>query len=169
MKPLLSDVILTLRHRSWGYLSETNTLPLTCEGILFLYVTYRTGDFFCTLMWTKLVSLCEHVDISSFPPWLFVSGYVESVDRKANSFQLSVFQWVEGGSFRDKLTINALLNSSTRSPTPGARMPKAKGMVSFTGIVQQIQGTAVTVVAETMTYLNNKARPPCYGPVGRRR
>ena len=105
------------------------------------------------------LGLCVHTTTSLFPTRLLYSGSVLSVDRKNSSFRILTFQWIEGSSVNDKLSVDAFLKPSKRCPFPYFRVPKVGGMVHFTGIVQHVQDRSLTVVVNMISFLNNKVRP----------
>ncbi|KAN0137427.1 hypothetical protein V8E53_004872 [Lactarius tabidus] len=111
------------------------------------------GDVF------SLSSICMLATVIFFLPQLIVSGYVDSVDRVGDTFKVVTFQWVEGGKTDDELTIVAMFKSTKRWPIPNSCMSNPKGMVSFSGIVQTVRNTTVTIIIDSMSFLNNKARP----------
>jgi hypothetical protein len=76
-----------------------------------------------------------------------------------DSFKIVTFQWVEGGTVKDKLTIVALFKPTNCWPIPNSRMPNTKGLVFFSGIIQHMQNTTVTLIVKTISFLNKKARP----------
>ena len=90
---------------------------------------------------------------------LLVAGNIDSVDRVTDSFKMVTFQWIEGSTIRDELTIVGMFKPSNRWPIPNSRMPNAKGMIFFSGIVQHMENMTVTLIIDTINFLNNKARP----------
>lgn len=93
------------------------------------------------------------------PTRLFVTGYVNFVDRQADSFQVATFQWIEGVNVKDDLSINVFFKPTTRWPIRNCRMPNKNGLVSFSGVIQHMQDMVLTVVIDTISFLNQKARP----------
>jgi hypothetical protein len=96
-------------------------------------------------------------NVLPFPPRLLVSGYVDSVDRVADSFTVITFQWIEGSTLHDELTIVSRFKPTKRWPIPNSHMPNAKGLVFFSGIVQHMQNTSVSLIVSTINFLNKKA------------
>lgn len=81
------------------------------------------------------------------------------MDRKNETFKVVTFQYIEGSTVYDKLTVNAIFKPSKRFPFPYYRVPNAKGMVHFCGIVKDVQDKAITIFVDTISFLNQKARP----------
>jgi hypothetical protein len=127
--------------------------------MLFPYVHNNSCISSLSLNTCQLTPLLTIAKTHHFSTRLLVAGYVDSVDRVEDSFRIVTFQWIEGVSVKDELTIVALFKPTNRWPTPNSRMPNAKGMVFFTGIIQHMQHTTVTMVIETISFLNKKARP----------
>jgi hypothetical protein len=120
---------------------------------------YITPSLFPLLRLSQLTPLHTLNNVVHFPARLLITGYVDSVDRVADSFKIVTFQWIERGNLKDELTVIGLFKPTNRWPTPNSRMPNAKGLVFVSGIIQQIQDTTVTLVVDTISFLNKKSRP----------
>lgn len=107
----------------------------------------------------QLTPVCTHVNSACFPPRLFVTGYVNTVNRQTQTFEVATFQWIEGVNVKDDLSIVVLFKATTRWPIPNCRMPNKNGLVSFSRIIQHMQDMVLTVVIDTISFLNQKARP----------
>jgi hypothetical protein len=95
--------------------------------------------------------------ILCFPSHLLITAYVDSIDRVADSFKIKTFQWIEHGSFKDELTVIGLFKPMNRWLAPNSHMPNAKGLVFISGIIQHMQNTTVTLMVDTIAFLNHKA------------
>ena len=84
---------------------------------------------------------------------------MNAVNRQAQSFEVATFQWIEGVNVKDDLSIVALFKPTMRWPIPNCRMPNKNGLVSFSGIIQRMQDMLVTVHIDSISFLNQKARP----------
>jgi hypothetical protein len=92
-------------------------------------------------------------------PHLLVTGHVCSVNRVEDSFKVTIFQWIEGATARDELTIVGFFRHTNRWPIPNSHMPNARGSISFFESIQNITNMTVTLFVDTIEYLNKHSCP----------
>ncbi|KAN0140666.1 hypothetical protein V8E53_001493 [Lactarius tabidus] len=92
-------------------------------------------------------------------PRLIVTGHVCGVNRVEDSFKVTTFQWIEGATARDELTIVGFFKRTNRWPIPNSRMPNARGLIAFSGSIQDVRNTTVTLFVDMINYLNKHSRP----------
>ena len=115
-------------------------------------------------MASELTALTTHAHPLFFVPRLLVTGYVNAVDKVAATFNVVTFNWLQGGSFHNQLTIIGYFKptnqySITNTSMPNI-MPNTKGLIFFSGIMLGMKNASVTLAVDTITFLNKKAQPP---------
>ena len=103
--------------------------------------------------------MCAHINTDNLLPWLFATGYMDSVNHQGCSFQVATFQWIEGINVKDNLTIIVLFKPTMRRPIPNCRLPNKNGLVSFSGTIQNMQDLVLTIIIDSISFLNQKAQP----------
>lgn len=127
-----------------------------------LCVDHITSAYLSLIVSSQLIPLCcpPNPDRAiHYQPRLYVTGFIDDIDRHNYSIVLNVFQWIEGASIRDNLTVVGLLKPCTRWPIPNSRMPKGKGLVSLCGAIDHMQHTTITVIIQSISFLDQKSRP----------
>ena len=110
------------------------------------------------IMFSQLTPLCTPAHGDLFLLRLLVMGYVDSVNKIATSFKVVTFDWLQGGTFRDQLTIFVLLDPANQNPMTVSRLPNARGLVFFSGVILMMKNTTVTLAVDAINLLNQKAQ-----------
>ena len=111
-------------------------------------------------MASELTALTTHAHLLFFVPCLLVMGYVNAVDKAAATFNVVTFNWLQGGSFHNQLTIIGCFKPTNQYSITNTGMPNTKGLIFFSGIMLGMKNASITLVVDTITFLNKKAQPP---------
>ncbi|KAH9015514.1 hypothetical protein EDB85DRAFT_2280280 [Lactarius pseudohatsudake] len=103
----------------------------------------------------KAVSLQDEPELSYdvMPAKLIVTGCVQSVDTKKQTFQMTIYQYIDGSSVDNNLTVVGFVDTSRKFPQPFGRMPQVNSFISFSGTLKRFEQNRALVVLETITYM----------------
>ncbi|KAH8981276.1 hypothetical protein EDB86DRAFT_441302 [Lactarius hatsudake] len=93
---------------------------------------------------------------------IFGSGTVTSVDADPPSFLIHATQYIDGGQSTDNIAIRGRLDNNPKWPDPSERIPQAKSVIAWSGILLQFDSytppgrtaiTCVVVAVKDITYI----------------
>ncbi|KAH9014307.1 hypothetical protein EDB85DRAFT_2214500, partial [Lactarius pseudohatsudake] len=93
---------------------------------------------------------------------IFGSGTVMSVDTEPPSFWIHATQYIDGGQSSDNIAVQGRLDNNPKWPNPVERIPQAKSVIGWSGILLQIDSyappgrsptTCVVVTVKDITYI----------------
>ena len=86
-----------------------------------------------------------------------VARYIDSINTRAHSFRMTVFQMVEGETL-SKLAIVGLIQQSKRWPSPGQRMPNCHQLVTISGRLKFIHSESTFLYINTIITTQSPSR-----------